>query len=358
MVNKQILILLVAFLPLLTGCKKKEVLKKPTTDDFETLMGKELPTWQYVQTKEDQEHLRFFKTLYDANKSWLKAANSSVKIPKVLHYIWVGPNPFPRASVENVRSWMARHPDWTVKFWTDRERPVPCPGMELKLIRNFKFQALKECYDKADNYGEKSDVLRYEILYQEGGVYVDHDVKCFKTFDPLNAAYDFYCGMDMPFTSSLPSCIFPTNNLIGSTAHHPILKTCMQSLKERWDTISEEYPGKDRDAMLNRVLHRTFLLFGEAIKESSGQNQNHDIVFPAYYFDAPKDELALWARHLYSGKWFEDETKFEKMVRERLMVITKKTNKLFLFFGILSVLNLIGFVILALLFKRRHAAGQ
>lgn len=227
--------------------------------------------------------------------------------------------------------------------------------MKTRMIRELQFLKLRECFAKSDNYGEKSDLLRYEILYQEGGIYVDHDVKCFKSFEPLNRAYDFYCGIDMPYTSSLPSCIFTTNNLIGAKAGHPILMRCMQMLSEQWDQIEQEYPGTDRDAMLNRVLHRTFWLFGEAIKQTSNQADNRDIVFPAYYFDAPKDELAIFARHQYAGAWHENESAFEKMVRQRLMLLSKKSNKILLFFGAMSVLNLLGLVALFYSFKRMLA---
>ncbi|MFI5334411.1 MAG: hypothetical protein ACHQT8_04490, partial [Chlamydiales bacterium] len=53
------------------------------------------------------------------------------------------------------------------------------------------------------------------------------------------------------------------------------------------------------------------------------------------------------------GKWFEEESKFEKMVRERLMTITKKSNKLFLIVGVMSGLNLIGLCVLLFLFRKR-----
>lgn len=348
---KRFLVLLACFL-ISVACQHKKTILYPPSEDFESLTGKGLPAWEYVQTKEDLEHLHFYKRIYDLKKGLLGAHEEKVRIPKVVHFIWIGPRQFPRESVENVRTWMAKHPDWTFYFWTDRARPLPCPGMKLRMIRDLKFLKLRDCFAKSDNYGEKSDLLRYEILYQEGGVYVDHDVKCFKSFDPLHGAYDFYCGIDMPYTSSLPSCIYTTNNLIGVKPGHPILLRCMEMLVTQWDQIEEEYPGADRDSMLNRVLHRTFWLFGEAVKEYSGQEENRDIVFPAYYFDAPKDELAIFARHQYAGVWHEKETPFEKMVRHRLMLLSKKSNKILLFFGIMSGLNLFGLIGIFLFFKR------
>ena len=45
--------------PLLAGCNKKTEPKDKT--DFETLMGRDNPAWQYVQTREDFENLNFLK---------------------------------------------------------------------------------------------------------------------------------------------------------------------------------------------------------------------------------------------------------------------------------------------------------
>lgn len=336
---------------LMVSCSKKKELPKPMSDDFESLSGQNLPAWQFVQTKEDFKALDFYRGIYDLKKKEL-FHSSSLKIPKLVHLIWLGPRPFPRASIENVRTWMSKHPDWTFVFWTDRERPLPCPGMILKKVGELNLQFLKECLAKTDNYAERSDLLRCEILYAQGGIYVDHDVKCFKSFEPLNGSFDFYCGIDMPYTSSLPTCIHATNNLIGTTPGHPILHRYMQLLVEKWDHIQEEYPGADRDAMLNRVLHRTFWLFSEAIKEANNQEGRADIVFPAYFFDAPKEELAIYAQHQYAGSWHETESSFEKMVRERLMLLSKKSNRLLLSIAILAGLNLLGFVYVCYYIRR------
>lgn len=350
------LLLLIGALSLLSfSCQKKTEIYHPTANDFESLTGKDLSTWQYVQTKEDFEHLNLFKQMYDSHKDLIETPSDAVRIPKVVHFIWIGPRAFPRESVENIRTWMAKNPDWTFNFWTDRQRPLPAPGMQVRMIQDFDFLKLRDCFSKSDNYGEKSDVLRYEILYREGGVYVDHDVKCFKSFEALNRAYDFYCGIDMPYTSSLPSCVFTTNNLIGVKPGHPILMRCMQLLADKWDQIENDYPGQDRDAMLNRVLHRTFWLFGEAVKLEASRGDNRDIVFPAYYFDAPKEEYAIFARHQYAGAWHEKESSFEKMVRQRLMILTKKSNLIMLIIAVMSVINVAGLVTIYMVFRKRYS---
>ncbi|NGX38614.1 MAG: Subversion of eukaryotic traffic protein A [Chlamydiae bacterium] len=338
----------------LTSCSKKEVHQKPGVD-FESLMGKELPAWKHVQTKEDFQNLAFFKEIYEKNIPLLAGARSEVKIPKVIHFIWVGPKPFPRESIENVRSWMAHHPDWTVKFWTDRQRPLPHPDMQMCMIREFPFKRLEGFYHNSDNFGEKSDLLRLEILDREGGIYVDHDVTCVGSFEGFNQAYDLYCGMEVPFATALSTSVWPTNNILAARAGHPILGKCMDWLEANWERIEKDYPGKDRDSIINRVSHRTFLVLGENFKKYHNSEGNIDIAFPSFYFNSPKIEWALFAQHQYKGTWFENESDFEKMARRRLMMLSKKTNKLLLAIAILAGLNFVGFGSMALMMRKNRS---
>jgi hypothetical protein len=346
--------LIVLILSLFTSCAKQDEAKPRA--DFESLMGNQLPAWQHVQTPEDFDNLAFFKKIYEQNKQLITAHSADLKIPKVLHFIWLGPKPFPRTSVENIRSWIAKNPDWKILFWTDRERPLPHPAMQRMLVKDFKFSKLENRFHSSDNFGEKSDVLRYEILHQQGGVYVDHDVKCLQPFDALNGAFDLYCGLEVPFATSLSTSVWPTNNILASAAGHPILTTCLDWLDQNWDQIERDYPGKDRDAVINRVSHRTFLVLGESFKLKGNAEGRHDMALPAFYFNAPKDEWAIFSRHQYAGSWFENESVFEKTTRERLMMLSKKTNKILLFCGVMASLNLLGFAALFVYLRRYKKA--
>jgi mannosyltransferase OCH1-like enzyme len=50
-----------------------------------------------------------------------------------------------------------------------------------------------ESFDRATNVGMKSDVLRYEILWRYGGVYVDVDYECLENIDQLSDSSSFFC---------------------------------------------------------------------------------------------------------------------------------------------------------------------
>lgn len=345
---------IVLILLLLGSCQEKNEPLAPNAD-FECLMGRGLDAWKNVVTREDYENLQFFKTIYEKNIAFLELPANTPKIPKILHFIWVGPKDFPRESVCNVRSWVGKHPDWTIYFWTDRERPLPHPSMQRRFVQEHVWEKLSDCYDCSDNFAEKSDLLRYEILYQQGGVYVDHDVKCLEAFDDLNATYDLYCGLEVPFNTPLSSSVFPTNNLIGVRPGHPVLANCITLIEKRWQDVEREYPGTHRDAVINRVAHRTFSAFGESFKLHANETGNRDIIFPAYYFNAPKESMAIYARHEYKGTWFENESAFEKGTRERLMYLSKKSNKILLACSLMTALNLIGFACIFLYIRKRRA---
>ncbi|MBF5059034.1 glycosyltransferase family 32 protein [Candidatus Neptunochlamydia vexilliferae] len=337
-------LLILSLLLLFAGCEKQSQMKQ--TDDFNTLMGAEKSVWQFIKTHEDYENIHSLRELYEKNKDLQFLKTDQIKIPKVIHFIWLGPNPFPKESLDNVKSWVEHHPDWTFKFWTDRRRALPHRKMELKFISDFKFQKLKTHFEASDNYAEKSDLMRYELLYQEGGLYVDHDVKCFNPFDSFNESFDLYCGIETPHEPIISSSVSVCNNVIGSRPGHPVLKRCIDLIESRWDTYSLAYPGNDKESIIYRVAHRTFAPFDMAVRELGGKGENKDIAFPAAYFNRIDEDFALFAHHYYASTWFADETKFERNVRRRLISISRKNNQILLFNGVILSANVLLFACL------------
>lgn len=328
--NRMKTVLLLLLIPFfLTSCSKEAKLKEG--DDFKRLMGDKTAMWKFVQTAEDRENLTLFQKVYEQNKNFSSASSAPSKIPKVLHFIWLGPHPFPKESIKNINSWVEYHPDWVIKFWTDKIRPLPNRKMELHLVSDFSFQFFTNNFIDSDNYAEKSDLLRYEILYQEGGVYVDHDVECFTSFTPLNREYDLFCGLEPPHEPVLSSSISVCNNIIGARQGHPVLQFCIERVQKVWCAIGEAYPNKDRDSIVYRVARRTFSPFDEATKLSLNQNGNRDMVFPAAYFNRLEGKGGLYAHHYYASTWFANETVFEQNVRRRLNGISRKNNQILLF---------------------------
>ena len=321
-------------------------------DDFELLLGKETSHWHHMQQQEeDYSALKSFHSLYLKNKKLQFENTKQASIPQVIHFIWLGPRPFPAQSVENMRSWIAKNPGWKVKFWTDRERDLPCEGIEKMLVQDFKFLKLQKCYEESQNWGEKSDLLRYEILFQEGGLYTDHDIACFKSFDNLQQGYDLFIGLEPPHEAFAERNLTINNGLIGVKPHHPLIARVIERVEQNWDALGRQYRGKDDYSKIEVVMRRTYIPFTHAAEDGLEKENNRDIVFPAAYFFAKAGIPSIYAKHFYDTLWDETrhrKTEFEKIAEKSFSRLEQKSRNILYFLLGLTLLNC---TIFALLFS-------
>jgi mannosyltransferase OCH1-like enzyme len=105
-----------------------------------------------------------------------------VRIPRIFHQIWVGPNPFPEEFGRYQQTWLDHHPGWELKLWTDENFPE-----REALIR-------PESADRLRAPWERGDIFRLEILLKEGGVHVDTDFECKRSIEPLIEDADLFIG--------------------------------------------------------------------------------------------------------------------------------------------------------------------
>jgi len=313
--------------------------------EFDRLMGKKNTSFDALSFKE-QAFLEKLKQHYEQKKERIKAEALETKIPKVIHFIWLGPRPFPPTSVQNVRSWLAKHPDWKIKFWTDRSRFPPCEEMECIDVEAFSFSFFGELFNQTENYGEKSDLLRFEILYREGGVYVDHDASCLTSFDALHEGFDFYCGLEVPHPPVADRVLTCGNGLIGAKPSHPLIKEVIHLIAARWEEIAKRYRGNDGYSRTQRVMERTYLALTLAIEKNLDRLSDCDIVLPAAYFFSKGKLAPLYSQHFFANAWAQEKRKsvpkqwrkeiasVEKMVKkiQKMVLLTTLCNTVALFF--------------------------
>jgi mannosyltransferase OCH1-like enzyme len=130
-------------------------------------------------------------------------------IPKILHQIWLGPNPLPEEFVEYRETWRTHHPGWTLELWTEDRLPEHLRQADVT--------------DRLRVPAERADILRLEVLWRYGGVYVDTDFECRRTLESLIEDVDFFTAYLKPGRVN--------NAIIGSTAGHPILDRALSELK-------------------------------------------------------------------------------------------------------------------------------
>lgn len=249
-----------------------------------------------------------FKNLYKKNILTFNNDSKAVtKIPRVIHQIWLG-SPVPEKFKTWINSWKNMK-GWQYKLWTDAD---------VKKI-SLHNQAL---YDNAKNFGEKSDILRYEILFNEGGLYVDIDFEnCdSELIEKLGNSFDFYAGFEPIEHWALMKRVLLGNAIIGSVAGHPILQNLIFDMAENYSKFSKngkvpntviatgpgyftekviEYNQSENIAFSNIFLPPTFLY---PINLIESENESADALIKLI-----RPETA--GIHYWSGSWIENHKK-------------------------------------------------
>lgn len=201
------------------------------------------PEWQLLEKKYNEHvinHLTYIEK----------------RIPKIIHQIWIG-SPFPEKYKKFQQSWIKHHPDWEYRLWTDKE------------IKAFNLKN-KHIYDAASNFGAKSDIARYEILYRLGGLYVDTDFECLRPMDIFHHCFDFYTG-----SAYFPNCT-AFMAIIGAVPYHPILKYCIETL----DIKKISHPTCSMDILMSSGPGH----FSKALNQHLRSSSDAAVAFPPGYF--------------------------------------------------------------------------
>ncbi|MBO4679230.1 MAG: hypothetical protein J5626_06130, partial [Lachnospiraceae bacterium] len=85
-------------------------------------------------------------------------------IPKIIHYCWFGGKEKPESVQRMIKSWEKACPDFEIKEWNETNYDINKHPFMRKA---------KEC----GKWSFVSDYARLDILYENGGVYLDTDVE-------------------------------------------------------------------------------------------------------------------------------------------------------------------------------------
>lgn len=107
---------------------------------------------------------------------------TNIQIPNLLAHIWIGPRPAP---LEWMHSWRETHPNWKYTLYDN----AYVSG------RRFRNQALIAEYMKRGEYAGAADLIRYEVLYENGGFIPGADTVSLRNTEELwikSCAYSVY----------------------------------------------------------------------------------------------------------------------------------------------------------------------
>lgn len=136
-----------------------------------------------------------------------------MSIPKIIHQLWIGTKPAP---INLMNTWKEKHPDFEYIFWNEKE-------FEKRGL-NFK------CQDKIDDIEEingKADIIRWEILYKYGGIFIDADSICIESFDDEIISKKSFAGWEQEEVR--PGLI--ATGTMGFPEKHPLVKEAIKWIR-------------------------------------------------------------------------------------------------------------------------------
>lgn len=157
-------------------------------------------------------------------------------IPKLFHHIWINRiDPALPDAYDNYReTWIRHHPDWTFRLWNFE-------AIDFKLRRS-------DLLDRCGSYAQMADILRIEVLYEYGGVYVDTDFECFKPIDLLlEGARTAFCS---------ENGLVISNSFLAAQAKSPLILSLLENFPK---SLGGPYPNLETGP---NYLTRQLLGFG------------------------------------------------------------------------------------------------
>lgn len=218
------------------------------------------------------------------------------KIPKIIHYIWVGGNPKPKDIQKCIKTWQKHLEGYEIKEWNENNFD----------INSHPF--CKAAYE-AKKWAYVSDYIRAYVIYHEGGIYLDTDVILLDNFDKY-LQHDAFVGFENdthPFTA-----------VFGAKKHHSLTKKMLD--------YYDELKLYNFDFSSNNTISVSNILINDYKCELGNKYQilKDDIaVYPDYIFCNPsKDSVSI---HVFTGSWLDNKKslKYKIMKKLKLSINTK-----------------------------------
>ena len=223
-------------------------------------------------------------------------------IPRVFHQIWLGDQYLPDHFKRWADLWLGMNPGWEMRWWTDENLP------QLKNAAEFK---------RAEKMAAKSDIARYEIIHQFGGVYIDTDFEPLRPIEPILRGVQSFqadelddrpcnallgCAKGDPFyghvVQSLPASIERGGDIVETTGP-AFLKRCIADyLGEGRRCVNDDAPGVEGRRWRLESADRKRQLHGF-----------HWSVFYPYHYDHPELENEkfphAFGKHHWTASWWK-----------------------------------------------------
>ena len=191
------------------------------------------------------------------------------KIPKVIHYVWLGHNEKSDLIKQCMETW--KQLGYEIKEWNEENFDIN--------YNNFT----KQAYEKK-KYAFVSDVIRLYALYTEGGIYLDTDVMVYKSLDEF---------LDHEAFTGFECYNYPVCATMGSVKGNPLIKELL-----------DYYEGKDfEDTTNTRIISDILEKHGINRTKNEIQTIENITIYPQEYFNDSNG----YTLHCMEGSWLRAE---------------------------------------------------
>lgn len=262
-----------------------------TLDNISVLDKKECVLFAFMRQNFDNDfNISFHRSKYE--------------IPKKIHYIWIGSKEIPKDLKYYIETWEKTCPDYQIIKWDES---------------NYDFSKNKYMHDafKEKQWSFATDFARLDIIYNEGGIYLDTDVELLKSLDNARHCQAFFGFADAVHIG--------TGVGFGAVKKTEII----QDMMDYYDEIS----FYNEDGTLNRrpcVFYQNpvFLKYGFNICSNEYQVKDDVVIFPnlvfspigtnSYSDSAPLISNSTLGIHHNKGAWIPSEQQENKKEQQCL----------------------------------------
>ena len=268
--------------------------------------------------QEDLFSLKFTfpKTAKQILQNLYTVPSENNKIPYKLHYIWLT-HPFSPREVhsldvdtilQNKKTFENSKQNWTHIIWTNNKSLIPNSvaefekeGLVIREIGEIKdqlilFPQINEFIDKKQ-WGVASDILRYNLIEQLGGVYADVNFKFNRNIE--SELYQYDC-----FSQNA------ANNFFAAKPHHPIFSTLMNIVERNIINPPSYINSIEEKAEFVKTVFVSLLPFNLAFLRAANLKGNIDMLYPKIDMLYPKSshnnhESKNWLEGVNCHYWEE-----------------------------------------------------
>lgn len=213
-------------------------------------------------------------------------------IPKIIHYVWVGPKKPPSLTKKCIDSWRKYLPDYEIIEWNES---------------NFDISSNRYCREayEAKKYAFVSDYIRICVLFQYGGIYMDTDVEVLQPFNDEFLECEAFSGYETSASIS--------TGVMGCIPGQKMFKKILDFYENAVFTNDDgSYNSVTNVAIITKIASELGFVPDGTLKTVLGFT-----IFPQTYFcplSHDTDETCFtpntYTIHHFSGTWCDRKTRF------------------------------------------------